>query len=99
MSFDFKGPSFKPVIQEAQQMLNNGGGGNLGYFKRGKKDGNSETKAKGDLFEGQEDDSFEHQIELEEDKDFFATIKAWFSDLLKKMNISVPKKKNPFLNQ
>ncbi len=37
MSFNINGPQNKPMIQESQNMQNNGGGGNLGYFKRGKK--------------------------------------------------------------
>lgn len=37
MSFGINGPSPKFGIQEAQNMRNNGGGGNLGYFQRGKK--------------------------------------------------------------
>ncbi len=37
MSFGINGPSPKFGIQEAQNMRNNGGGGNLGYFRRGKK--------------------------------------------------------------
>lgn len=37
MSFGINGPSPKIGIQEAQNMRNNGGGGNLGYFQRGKK--------------------------------------------------------------
>ena len=37
MSFGINGPSPKFGIQEAQSMFNNGGGGNLGYFQRGKK--------------------------------------------------------------
>ena len=34
MTFPITGPSNKPMIQEAQNMMNNGGGGNLGYFQR-----------------------------------------------------------------
>lgn len=37
MSFGINGPSPTFGIQEAQSMRNNGGGGNLGYFQRGKK--------------------------------------------------------------
>jgi len=32
MSFDL-GPVKRPMIQESQNMQNNGGGGNLGYLK------------------------------------------------------------------
>lgn len=41
MSFNFNGPSFRPMIQESQSMQNNGGGGNTGYFERGKKKKNN----------------------------------------------------------
>ena len=45
MSFGINGPSPKFGIQEAQNMRNNGGGGNLGYFQRGKKkDGKKDKK-------------------------------------------------------
>ena len=37
MSFGINGPTPKFGIQEAQNMRNNGGGGNLGYFQREKK--------------------------------------------------------------
>lgn len=37
MTFGLNGPTPPKGIQEAQNMKNNGGGGNLGYFKRGKK--------------------------------------------------------------
>ena len=36
-SFNINGPGNKPMIQESQNMKNNGGGGNLGYFQRGRK--------------------------------------------------------------
>lgn len=37
MSFSFNFPTNRPMIQESQSMKNNGGGGNTGYFQRGKK--------------------------------------------------------------
>lgn len=36
MTFGLNGPTPPKGIQEAQNMKNNGGGGNLGYFKRSK---------------------------------------------------------------
>ncbi len=97
MSFDFKGPSFKPVIQEAQSMLNNGGGGNLGYFKRGKKDGEQNQKPKGDLFDGHEEDSFEHEIK-EDEKDFFDVLKSRFKDFIQKIKNPRNEEHNPFMD-
>ncbi len=100
MSFDFKGPGYKPVIQEAQQMLNNGGGGNLGYFKRGKKDDGKGNHQKGDLFEGHDEDSFEHQLEgEEEEKDLLGNIKSWFKNLSKEKEKQDSPKENPFIQE
>lgn len=36
MTFGLNGPTPPKGIQEAQNMKNNGGGGNLGYFQRGR---------------------------------------------------------------
>lgn len=97
MSFDFKGPNFKPMIQETQQMKNNGGGGNLGYFKKGKKDENQSQTETGDLFEGHEEDSFEHKLEIEEEEEnYFSSIKKWFNNLIKKIKKGFAHKTNPF---
>lgn len=57
MSFEINGPSNRPMIQEAQNMMNNGGGGNLGYFQREE----SEEAIRFDL--NSEEDSFEKSIE------------------------------------
>ena len=53
MSFNINGPSNIPSIQEAQSLLNNGGGGNLGYFMR--QDADEEIK----FVNNQGEDSFE----------------------------------------
>lgn len=63
MSFNINGPSNKPVIQEAQNMMNNGGGGNLGYFMRE----NSDEAIK--FVDNDEEDTFEKSIELDDLKD------------------------------
>ncbi len=63
MSFNINGPSNKPVIQEAQNMMNNGGGGNLGYFMRE----NSDEAIK--FVDNEEEDTFEKSIELDDLKD------------------------------
>ncbi len=63
MSFNFNGPSYRPMIQESQSMKNNGGGGNTGYFQRGKKKKDKEV----DVFsEAKEQDSFISEDAFEE---------------------------------
>lgn len=74
-SFNINGPSNRPQITEAQNMMNNGGAGNTGYMAQGKK-----KKKKGEdefdpsiLEEGAED-SFQHsQDEFEDDDDYYNT--------------------------
>lgn len=44
MSFDVNVLSVKPVIREAANMNNDGGGGNLGYMQREKQDEEKEKK-------------------------------------------------------
>lgn len=57
MSFGINGPSPKFGIQEAQNMRNNGGGGNLGYFQRGKKKKDNDNES--DIFQtSDENDEF-----------------------------------------
>ncbi len=96
MSFDFKGPSFKPMIQEAQHMQNNGGGGNLGYFKRGQKEEDQKKQESIDVFGEEEKDSFEHQIDEENSCFDFTIIKKWLSNLLNRFKTKTKKNKNPF---
>ena len=43
MSFDL-GPIKRPMIQESQNMQNNGGGGNLGYMSRDGEESSEEQK-------------------------------------------------------
>lgn len=58
MSFGINGPSPKFGIQEAQNMRNNGGGGNLGYFQRGKKKKDKkEDKDEIDVFQSSLDEN------------------------------------------
>ena len=55
MSLNFNGPGELPIIREAQNMMNNGGGGNLGYFQGRRKKKNSEI----DIFKAtDEEDTF-----------------------------------------
>ena len=63
MSFGINGPSPKFGIQEAQNMRNNGGGGNLGYFQRGKKKKNKDDKEEVDMFESSKDENSELLME------------------------------------
>ena len=92
MSFNINGPSNIPSIQETQNMKNNGGGGNLGYFMREESD---------DIIrfsDEQEEDSFEKSIDLQEDEmsvDLFKKIvrflkKLWYSFV----KLSAPRTKN-----
>ena len=65
MSFNINGPSNIPSIQETQNMKNNGGGGNLGYFMREESD---------DIIrfsDEQEEDSFEKSVDLQDDEESF----------------------------
>lgn len=55
MSFNFQGPSERPIIQGAQNMMNNGGGGNLGYFQGRQK---KKEEEKSNLFGKEEEDTF-----------------------------------------
>lgn len=67
MSFSFNGPSFRPMIQEAQSMKNNGGGGNTGYFQRESK---KEEKEEIDVFSHDSEDSFTlSSIDFDEKKE------------------------------
>ena len=56
MSFNFQGPSERPIIQGAKNMMNNGGGGNLGYFQGRQKKKDDESNK--NLFNSQDEDSF-----------------------------------------
>ena len=67
MSFEINGPSPKFGIQEAQNMRNNGGGGNLGYFQRRKKD-EKNKKDEVDIFQSSdESDVFVPEDAVEDD--------------------------------
>ena len=92
MSFNINGPSNIPSIQETQNMKNNGGGGNLGYFMREESD---------DIIrfsDDQEEDSFEKSVDLQDDDaplDLFTKIvrflkKVWHSFV----KLFIPKAKN-----
>lgn len=97
MSFDFKGPSFKPMIQESQNMKNNGGGGNLGYFQR--QQGGEEKKKEEsiDIFNDAEQDSFEHAVQQgDKDKLDFSSIKNFINSILLKFKKFSESKENPF---
>ena len=64
MSFGINGPmpsNNKPMIQESQNMQNDGGAGNLGYFRRGKQKKKKEDEL--DSFELSGEDSFESSLE------------------------------------
>ena len=96
MSFDFKGPSYRPMIQESQHMKNNGGGGNLGYFQQGKKEKDKEEQA--DLFEGSKD-TFEPEITEEENQSGLDKLKGLLNNVVDKAKNAINninKNENPF---
>lgn len=64
MTFGLNGPTPPKGIQEAQNMKNNGGGGNLGYFQRGRQKKKKE-KDEIDVFSPSID---EDEFLLEEDE-------------------------------
>ena len=83
MSFNF-GPMQNLSNVQASHKSTPGGGGNTGYFQRGKK----EEEEKAFNFETEEypKDSFEItdlEIEEEESKDFKTIIKEFFAELVK----------------
>lgn len=83
MSFGINGPSPKFGIQEAQNMRNNGGGGNLGYFQRGKKKKDKDEDL--DIFQTQdENDEFVPESFLEEENESIVQKAADFIKKLKK---------------
>lgn len=83
MSFGINGPSPKFGIQEAQNMRNNGGGGNLGYFQRGKKKKDKDEDL--DIFQSQdENDEFVPESFLEEENESIVQKAADFIKKFKK---------------
>lgn len=69
---NINGPTNKPMIQESQNMQNNGGGGNLGYFQRRKSEEEFQAKEMVDMFE--KEDTFESQDGEEGKEGFFSKI-------------------------
>ena len=67
MSFGINGPNPIHGIQETQNMRNNGGGGNLGYFQRRNKKG-KQKENEVDVFQSSdENDIFIPEEALEDD--------------------------------
>lgn len=80
MSFDF-GPMKNLSNVQASSKSTPGGGGNTGYFKRGKKD---EDEVNIGFAKDYPDDSFEHQ-EIEEESEnqsFLELVKNLLADLI-----------------
>ncbi|MDD3237248.1 MAG: hypothetical protein PHV37_04045 [Candidatus Gastranaerophilales bacterium] len=70
-------------------MKNNGGGGNLGYFKRK----NKKKEQKSDVF-GSDDDTFEDTLDIKEDKEEKPPVKEFFSSFVEKFKKPFEHKKN-----
>ena len=80
MSFDINGPSEKPVVIGAQNMQNNGGGGNLGYMQQGRKEDKDKS-----IFQDQvKDDEFVKEKEpvQPESTNFIVKLINWLTKLL-----------------
>ena len=100
MSFNFNGPSFRPMIQESQSMQNNGGGGNTGYFQRGKKKKEKEINV---FDEAEDKDSFvpssEEETEKPKDENLLDKLTEKAKDIVKKISETTKKPgQNPFIS-
>ncbi len=94
MSFGINGPDNIPAIQRSHH-TNDGGAGNLGYFKR-KKDDDDENKDK----KNEESDTFEFSGEKEDNEDYLMeeldSIGTKIKNFWLNLNINKDnKKKNP----
>ncbi len=77
MSFDVNVLSVKPVIREAANMNNDGGGGNLGYMQQGQKEEKEKQhKLDESIFGKKEEDIFVSKKDLEGFEEGFSIIKA-----------------------
>lgn len=87
MSFDVNVLSVKPVIREAANMNNDGGGGNLGYMQRGKQDEEKEKKYLDEsIFEKKnEADLFVSKKEIEVPEEYKFNLKNLILKLIKKI--------------
>lgn len=72
MSFGINGPERRPAIEKPQNMMNNGGGGNLGYFRQEKKE--KEDKNEQDILELSNKE--ESEEELEKFQDYESTVNS-----------------------
>ena len=79
MSLNFSGPGDVPIIREAQNMMNNGGGGNLGYFQGRKKKKEKEVN----IFGTEEEDSFTLSSDADLNEDEFNAENSSIKDKLK----------------
>ena len=81
MAINFSGPGDMPIIREAQNMMNNGGGGNLGYFQGRKKKKEKEIN----IFNSDEEDTFSlaSDSELKEEEEQFNAGNPSIKDKLK----------------
>lgn len=85
MSFNISGPSNVPSIQEAQSMMNNGGGGNLGYFMRQESD--EEIK----FVDNQGEDSFEKTLDEKVETDTYISLFDRLKKLFRKIRLAIAK--------
>ncbi len=88
MSFDANVLSVKPVIREAANMNNDGGGGNLGYMQRERQEEEKEKKFLQDesIFgKKQEPDMFVSRKEIEIPEEYRFTFKKFLLKIIAKI--------------
>jgi len=80
MSFDVNVLRTKPIIREAANMNNDGGGGNLGYLPQGQQEGKDKRKKLDEsIFGKKEEDLFLGKADLNFEEEF--SIVKWVSDV------------------
>lgn len=105
MSFDIRPINQQPMVLGAQQMKNDGGGGNLGYMHQGKKKEKEEKEQEEKLLAKDNTDSIELNFDdsvddFKEKEDSFSA-KKWLENVSSKISNKLFKKSinsNPFAN-
>ena len=101
MSFNINGPSNIPSIQEPQSMMNNGGGGNLGYFMRDDSDAIIKFGDDGeeDSFEKSVDESFDTELSFNLFTKISAFLKKLWKNIVKFFTPEIKKTNDEFIKK
>ncbi len=100
MSFNINPPDNKPIIREAQNMQNDGGGGNLGYMQQGAKGEEYKEEAAPVQFESVEDKFIkegEQEPELPKEPGLIERIINFIKNLFRP-KYDIPQDKDEFLS-